>query len=590
MATSGSFSNTFATGRTLKTTWTATQSAENNTSTITAVHTLVLSSSYSLYISTRSNSCTIGGVTKTFTSPAISTSGGTTITLGTTTHTVSHNTDGSLSASGSTTFNIAATLSGTYYASATATGTLSLTTIPRASSISSVTSSVSMTGSNAVTVAISRASSSFTHSVKIYLSSTYQTTVTGVGTSTSYTIPISWNNALPSATSGTVTVTVTTYSGSTQIGSSVSTTFTVTVPTTIVPSFTAVTATRVDGTVPSSWGVYVQGKSKCTLAITGAAGSYSSTIKSYSISGTGLSTSSSSGTTSTLTTSGTITYTAKITDSRGRTASKTVSITVYAYTAPSATGTAYRCNSGGTTDLTSGTYIAITPSGTYSTCNGNNTRTVKYRYKQTGGTDISYIAGTNGTKVVVGSGAISTAYSYTVEITCSDYFTTSSTYTIEVGTGNAMMSFYGKTGSAFGKVAEEDGKTEFGHPVYDQDGNKIAGNRLLYSYEYAPVSGSAVAYTGISLTIPKGYKAIISAQMVFINGAPTAIYVSTSSTSRSLGASCAVYDATYGSYGNLECVRIYEGSSEVDKTYYIWGRADIDASMPIITTAIIMPL
>lgn len=90
-----------------------------------------------------------------------------------------------------------------------------------------------------------------------------------------------------------------------------------------------------DGEVPSAWGIYVQTKSKVKLTINGAAGSYGSTIKSYSITGGGYS-GSASGTLTTgfLNNSGTITFKATVTDSRGRVSAGVISITVTAYSPP----------------------------------------------------------------------------------------------------------------------------------------------------------------------------------------------------------------------------------------------------------------
>lgn len=68
----------------------------------------------------------------------------------------------------------------------------------------------------------------------------------------------------------------------------------------------------------------------------GVAGNYGSKISSYSISGGGFSGTASSLITGFLNTSGTITFTAKVTDSRGRTSSAIkVSIEVVPYSAPS---------------------------------------------------------------------------------------------------------------------------------------------------------------------------------------------------------------------------------------------------------------
>jgi len=69
------------------------------------------------------------------------------------------------------------------------TQTITLPTIPRKSKISSLTSSVSVNGTNAVTVGISRADSGFTHTVKFSIGS-YSQSYTGVGTSKSFIIPL----------------------------------------------------------------------------------------------------------------------------------------------------------------------------------------------------------------------------------------------------------------------------------------------------------------------------------------------------------------------------------------------------------------
>ena len=91
-----------------------------------------------------------------------------------------------------------------------------------------------------------------------------------------------------------------------------------------------------DNSVVTGWDIYVYGKSKAKLTINGAAGAYGSTIRSYSITTSPNvgSASSASYTTGLLYSSGVITVTAKVTDSRGRTATKTTTFSVYAYDAP----------------------------------------------------------------------------------------------------------------------------------------------------------------------------------------------------------------------------------------------------------------
>lgn len=119
----------------LRSDWRSSINVAGNYSDVTVDHYLVLPAGWSLYIGSRTNSCTCNE-TKNFTSPSISSSGGQTIHLGTTTHRVYHNADGSKSINLSTTFNMKATISGTYVGSITNSGTVNLDKIPRYTTVS----------------------------------------------------------------------------------------------------------------------------------------------------------------------------------------------------------------------------------------------------------------------------------------------------------------------------------------------------------------------------------------------------------------------------------------------------------------------
>lgn len=128
----------------LRSDWSSSMNIAGNYSDITVNHYLVLPSGWSLYIGSRTNSCTCNE-TKSFTSPSISSGGGQTIHLGTTTHRVYHNSDGTKSINLSTTFKMKATISGTYVASITNSGTITLDRIPRYTTVSQ---SIRETGDN----------------------------------------------------------------------------------------------------------------------------------------------------------------------------------------------------------------------------------------------------------------------------------------------------------------------------------------------------------------------------------------------------------------------------------------------------------
>lgn len=146
-------------------------------------------------------------------------------TLCSKTTTISHNSDGGKSFSVSANFDIQITYGGSSLTTMTLSGSQTLNTIPRASSISSLTNSIIINGTNSLTVNINRKSTAFIHTVTFQLGS-YNQSFTSVATSKTYILPITWLNALTSSSSLTGTCTITTYHGSTQIGSSTSSSFT----------------------------------------------------------------------------------------------------------------------------------------------------------------------------------------------------------------------------------------------------------------------------------------------------------------------------------------------------------------------------
>ena len=465
MATSGTIQQAIRTGYRIQIAWTVdSQSVANNTSTVTAKVQLVSTgSSYTINSSaSKSGSLTINGTKYTFSFTA-ALSGSQTKTLYTKTVTIPHNSDGTKTCAFSATCGINVTLSGTYYGNVTASGNGTFNTIARASKISSVTSSVSVNGTNAVTVNITRAASSFTHTV-VFSFGSYSKTTTGVGTSTSYAIPQSWLNAIPNSTSGTAKVTVTTYSGSTKIGSAVSKSFKITVPASVVPTISAVSLTEAVSGLAAQFGGYVQNKSKIACKVT-AAGAYSSTIKAYKTTVQGANFSSAAFTSGFLTKSGTSNVTVTVTDSRGRTATTTKSITVIAYTAPKITSfQGFRCLADGTENY-EGTYINAAVKFSISAVGDKNTKSYSIEYKKTSATAWTALA--NGSvyllnqSIISASGVFSVDSSYDIRLSVTDYFGTVRS-TFEIPTAFTLLDFNASgKGLAFGKVSELTEGIEF---------------------------------------------------------------------------------------------------------------------------------
>lgn len=447
MAKSGSITTNEKEGRSITLSWSlSSQDVANNTSTI--AWTLKGSGSGSGWVMSGAFKAVINGTTVYSSDTRIQLYNNTTIASGTAK--ISHNSDGTKSFSLSCEAGVY-----TYAVSVTASGTHTLDTIPRASTVSATNANMG----SASTITITRASSSFTHTLTYSFGSTTGTIVTKTtSTSVSWTPALTLANQIPNAVSGTCTITCDTYNGSTKIGSKTCT-LTLTVPASVKPTMTSVTATRVDGDVPAAWAIYVQNKSKATVKINGAAGAYGSTISSYSISGGGYSSTASSFTTGFLTTSGTITFTAKVTDSRGRVSdAATVSISVVAYSAPSFTSyLSQRATSAGVVN-DDGTYIRGLISYSYSSCSSKNTVTRATYYKKSSATSWTNAnkSFSSGTAFTFGGGAISTESSYDVKYTITDAFTTVTILDM-VSTAAVLMDFKaGGKGIAIGKVAEKD--------------------------------------------------------------------------------------------------------------------------------------
>ena len=331
--------------------------------------------------------------------------------------------------------------------SASSAPSMTLNTIPRATQPSMSAGSVTM--GNAITINTPRASSSFTHSLWYQVNGgNWQGIASGVATSYSWTVPIGLASSVPNGTSISVTVICRTFNGSTNLGDKY-TSFTAYVPSSVVPSMGNPTATRVDNGVPSGWGVYVKGYSKVTIAMTSVSGSYGSTIKSYSISGPNLSSTSSSATSGVLGSAGTNTYTCTITDSRGRTATKTVSISVVDYAKPSISVSASRCNSDGTVS-SSGTYLRITAS--YSIASVSSKNSVSSRSVSCNGA--SNTSFSSGSAFVLGANcAINTSYTLTASV--KDALNNTASASITIPTASRIMNIRAdKSGIAFGKFAE----------------------------------------------------------------------------------------------------------------------------------------
>lgn len=361
---------------------------------------------------------------------------------------ISHNSNGEKN------LPISARISHAVFSTSTNSWTYGLSDIPRTSKPSLSASSVNY--GSAVTINTNRASSSFTHTLRYAWNGRTGTIATGVGASHSWIVPTSFMNYITDRTSTWGTIYCDTYSGGSKIGTE-SISLTTKIPTNIVPSFSTVTHSENVSNVASKVGSYVQSLSKLNLAITGASGTYGSTIKSYEITFDGVKYNGSSIVSNLIKGSGTLTITGKITDSRGRTASKSVTVSVLAYSAPKITTfKVERANSDGSlNDM--GTSAKVTRIGTWSSLNSKNSVSVVIKSKLRGTTawttKNTISAGASGSynaSVVLSTYDVAKSHDFRVEFI--DQFNTTIALVV-MATGEVTMS-WGPNGIGVGKIWE----------------------------------------------------------------------------------------------------------------------------------------
>ena len=293
--------------------------------------------------------------------------------LGTRTWTVNHNDDGTASVGISFSYSNGLSSSGTYTTkTGSGSATVRLDTIARGSSISLSRSSATI-GSDSITVNITRNSSAYKHKVKLILGDTTYLLAENVDTSYTFTPSMSYCNKITTATSGTATVKVETLTGTNGSWIADTTkTLTLNVPSNVVPSVgISVVANN------QTNGVSVAGKTTFTVKPVNANGSYGSMITSYSITGGNLNSVSPNGAITDTLNAGDYTFVVKVVDSRGRTAEASKVETVHAYSSPTISARAFRCNKDGT-ESSSGVYIAVNFSWEITNLADNNSNAKQY--------------------------------------------------------------------------------------------------------------------------------------------------------------------------------------------------------------------
>lgn len=340
-----------------------------------------------------------------------------------------------------------------YYPNGSISKTVELPTIPRTSSVTCADGNIG----SATTININRASSSFTHTLTYSfqgLTGTIATKTTN--TSIGWTIPTSFYAKIPSANSSKGTITCQTYSGDTLIGTS-----TCTFNAFVINSNPSISATVEDTNTSAIQATGDKNKliryiSNTKVVIT-ATPKNSATISSVKVV---------NGSQAKITSTSTInavdsgTFNLSCIDSRGLSASATITKTLVEYIKPVITGVILNRPST-TSSIINASVQGLCFNGNFGI--GNNTFELKWRYKKS--TETTWSSYTIVTATRTGnnfnfSGELGKNFSYTeafnFEFVLSDYFM-SNTYSATVTRGLPIIDI-GKDDINVNGVLNENGK------------------------------------------------------------------------------------------------------------------------------------
>lgn len=513
MSSNGSFNTTGYQGRYLKFSWTVQSQSVVSNQTKISWQLVGAGQASSSYYKAGNFKVVIDGTTvySTAESSRINLYNGTVVANGT--YTFTHDSNGNKSFTASAQAGIY-----TYAVNCTGSGSFTLPTIARASVINSVS------GSNITDnfkVNYTEYASAFTNNLQISLSGgSVLQTITDYQNGANFTLNNAVKNAIYSATASSKSTVVSfklaTYSGSTLIGTSSAYNVTVTVnnsnPTLGSVSYIDNNSSTVAITqnnqyiirnnsslrVTASNLTAYNGASLSTLVVT-----FAGITRTVNLSGTTDSSEVVDFGTINLSSNGTLTAT--LTDSRGYTATKTITVLIYDWIAPTAVISCARED-----NYYSDTRLLV--NATYSSVGGNNSITIKaYTKLSTAGSYGSPIDVTNGTPLTLN---LDNTQSWNVKVVVSDLLG-STTYILFVDRGQPIIYFDRiKSSVGINCFPNNDDSLEVNGLRLD---NKIyVGSQQIYDYYTTSASGEEVIATAYDyrliegvfndVTIPTGYE------------------------------------------------------------------------------------
>ena len=388
-------------------------------------------------------------------------------------HTVNvpHNADGSKSFRIEGMWNPQITWSGTYYGSEEWTRQdWSLNAIPRASTFNQSATTFNMDSEG--TIYINPANASFKHKLYMHFGNKRPLLKDNPPVSQNFNVRFSaseFASQIPNATSGVGTLTLETYNGNTLVGSSSRQTY-LNLPSNYVPSQPSVNVSD-ESSVPAklgvskSAGVFVKGMSLIRF-VCSSSGVLGSTITGYQVKIGSQTFSGSNGTIDVDLTkfdvgTGSLNATVTVTDSRGRTNSRTVGIKIQNYTPP-------KINNFSVVRQNNSANVIITkPVSVSSILNGStniNSYTVKTEYKLSSATSWTNWRNETNTSAVINSGGWDVTKSYDIRVTLSDKLN-QMVVTASISTAKTLISYHKDVGVGIGKMHER-GALDVGGDMY----------------------------------------------------------------------------------------------------------------------------
>lgn len=353
-----------------------------------------------------------------------------------------------------------------------ANGSMTLTTIPRATTAVLTPSNVYLGGTINIDLS-SRASSAFTHNLYWRFGELTGTIGTGIATSASLKTEKSWASQIPNGSSGIGYIYCDTFNGNTKIGAK-TVSFTANISTGMEPVIDSVSISEAVSGIYNQFYGYVQNKSQLLINIS-ARGISGATIKSYKTVIDGVTYGGQEFTTSPVSKSGNVEISVSVTDSRGLTTTTTRTVNVMEYSPPRISQfTVIRGNADNTPNSI-GNYAIMRIDFAISQLGGRNRNSYKIEYKSNDDYDYRLLGTYSGYEfsgIKNGGNILNGSNTYAFRLTVTDFFGDVVAEYDGVPTSSTLFNVNKEgTSMCFGAVSKRTTERcyDFEYPIYAKE-------------------------------------------------------------------------------------------------------------------------